>query len=212
MVNDKTQDRKFSPLGVLIVLLVILAFFSVYATPTKKIQLMLDNDFQIAYEILTEIGLYEPLKDLVGMDAVVQWFKDWNTGIDREARMVLDGPVARLTLKLLQVQQSFVAKLSIFAVIAIFRLMVIIGALIVFTPAAVGFIWLAMRARKIRSSGLVENLTPYMQGVQIRLVLMALTAVIFGSLMPFLPIQFITILVILWLGGAAFVAARVQKL
>lgn len=201
-----------SIVGIVIVCAILASLFGIYTLPLNKLDAWLNADLQTAYAMLAEIGLFDSLRDIVGLEGVSQQFQAWQTQIRQEALAVAEGPTGDLEVRLLNIQLQFVRSLGYVVLLMVVRTMVVLGAVVLFAPAIACTVFLALRARDIRSSGFAEHLTPFMQGIQMRLLWFVLVAAVFCSLTPIVPIQFAVILVALWIGGAGFVAAHIQKI
>lgn len=212
MVQTNNRANSESIVGLLIFCAILASAFGIYAVPFQRLETWLNADLETAYVMLSELGLFDRLHDLVGLEGIANEFGNWVAQLKQEASAAFDNSLGHLERRLIDAELQFVRSLGFIVLLIAVRGMVVLGALVLFAPAIALLLFLAMRSREIRSAGFAQTLTPFMQGIQVRLLWAALVGVLVCSLAPIVPIQLAVTLLILWIGAAGFVVARVQKL
>lgn len=208
-MQERNQGKENTNLGVLILVGLIAALYGTYRLPVQWMEVRIDEEISIAYGMLRDIWLLDWLKSFIDPESVARALKEC---IANRTMPTENGTLRELEEFEFGVIRTFLTALTVLTQWSIVRGMAMLGAGILFAPAALVFFNLAVRSRQIRSVGVGQSLTPFMQALGIRCLKGSLLVVVCACFVPLVPVQLAVTLGVTWIAFAGFVVGHVQKL
>lgn len=208
-MSEQNLKKSESIVGLLAVVGLVILFFEIYQMPIDWVKGQIELDLLTAQKMLTDICLFENIKDLINLDKLSQVFNAWIADLIEQTTE--DG-WENLGRKLLDVEVRFVKALGTLSLLLAVRVMVLLGAALLFGPAAICFLFLAARSRRIHSANIDQASTPFMQNLMLKVLCVSLLIVVICFFIPVISIPIGVTLIVVWMGVANIVVGRVQKM